>query len=140
MRCKVSVKWLQTTCSWVNWISLAFHLLPPRGMHALDRGHICYWRRWNRDSLCRRYRSHCRRKGDDHRHSILRPVCCLRADADIQNQKMVQEAELHAPEDRSRNEKALIDIRNNADRTICGTEKSLGEYRDKIPGRGCVRD
>jgi hypothetical protein len=121
MRCKVSVKWLQTTCSWVNWISLAFHLLPPRGMHALDRGHICYWRRWNRDSLCRRYRSHCRRKGDDHRHSILRPVCCLRADADIQNQKMVQEA--------------LIDIRNNADRTICGTEK-----RDKIPGRGCVRD
>ncbi|KAK8459859.1 hypothetical protein SEVIR_2G227500v4 [Setaria viridis] len=46
-------------------------------------------------------------------------------------QKMVQEAELHAQKDQER--KALIDIRNNADTTIYSIEKSLGEYRDKIP-------
>ena len=44
---------------------------------------------------------------------------------------MVQEAELHAQKDQER--KALIDIRNNADTTLYSTEKSLGEYRDKIP-------
>lgn len=44
---------------------------------------------------------------------------------------MVQEAELHAQKDQER--KALIDIRNNADTTIYSIEKSLGEYRDKIP-------
>jgi molecular chaperone DnaK len=46
-------------------------------------------------------------------------------------QKMVQEAELHAQKDQER--KALIDIRNTADTTIYSIEKSLGEYRDKIP-------
>ncbi|BAS81152.1 Os02g0774300, partial [Oryza sativa Japonica Group] len=46
-------------------------------------------------------------------------------------QKMVQEAELHSQKDQER--KALIDIRNNADTTIYSVEKSLGEYRDKIP-------
>jgi len=46
-------------------------------------------------------------------------------------QKMVQDAELHAQKDQER--KALIDIRNNADTTIYSIEKSLGEYRDKIP-------
>ncbi|KAG8059281.1 hypothetical protein GUJ93_ZPchr0002g26390 [Zizania palustris] len=46
-------------------------------------------------------------------------------------QKMVQEAELHSQKDQER--KALIDIRNTADTTIYSTEKSLGEYRDKIP-------
>nr|CAB3457158.1 unnamed protein product [Digitaria exilis] len=46
-------------------------------------------------------------------------------------QKMVQEAELHAQKDQER--KALIDIRNSADTTIYSIEKSLGEYRDKIP-------
>ena len=51
------------------------------------------------------------------------------SEADIQ--KMVQEAELHAQKDQER--KALIDIRNNADTTIYSIEKSLGEYRDKIP-------
>ena len=51
------------------------------------------------------------------------------SEADIQ--KMVQEAELHAQKDQER--KALIDIRNNADTTLYSTEKSLGEYRDKIP-------
>ncbi|GJM98697.1 hypothetical protein PR202_ga15728 [Eleusine coracana subsp. coracana] len=46
-------------------------------------------------------------------------------------QKMVQEAELHAQKDQER--KALIDIRNTADTTIYSIEKSLAEYRDKIP-------
>jgi molecular chaperone DnaK (HSP70) len=46
-------------------------------------------------------------------------------------QKMVQEAELHAQKDQER--KALIDIRNNADTTIYSIEKSLTEYRDKVP-------
>ncbi|KAL6012719.1 hypothetical protein ACLOJK_003208 [Asimina triloba] len=46
-------------------------------------------------------------------------------------QKMVKEAELHAQKDQER--KALIDIKNNADTTIYSIEKSLGEYREKIP-------
>ncbi|RWR82889.1 heat shock protein, mitochondrial-like protein [Cinnamomum micranthum f. kanehirae] len=46
-------------------------------------------------------------------------------------QKMVKEAELHAQKDLER--KALIDIKNSADTTIYSIEKSLGEYRDKIP-------
>ncbi|MED6168885.1 hypothetical protein PIB30_015943 [Stylosanthes scabra] len=46
-------------------------------------------------------------------------------------EKMVKEAELHAQRDQQR--KALIDIRNSADTTIYSIEKSLGEYRDKIP-------
>ncbi|KAH9655282.1 Heat shock 70 kDa protein 10 [Citrus sinensis] len=40
-------------------------------------------------------------------------------------------AELHAQRDNER--KALIDIRNQADTTIYSIEKSLGEYREKIP-------
>lgn len=46
-------------------------------------------------------------------------------------EKMVREAELHAQKDQER--KALIDIRNSADTTIYSIEKSLNEYRDKIP-------
>ncbi|MED6220975.1 hypothetical protein PIB30_049970 [Stylosanthes scabra] len=46
-------------------------------------------------------------------------------------EKMVKEAELHAHRDQQR--KALIDIRNSADTAIYSIEKSLGEYRDKIP-------
>ncbi|KAF7037854.1 hypothetical protein CFC21_048136 [Triticum aestivum] len=46
-------------------------------------------------------------------------------------EKMVREAELHSQKDQER--KALIDIRNTADTTIYSIEKSLGEYRDKIP-------
>ncbi|WVZ24977.1 hypothetical protein V8G54_003521 [Vigna mungo] len=45
--------------------------------------------------------------------------------------KMVKEAELHAQKDQER--KTLIDIRNSADTTIYSIEKSLGEYREKIP-------
>jgi molecular chaperone DnaK len=45
--------------------------------------------------------------------------------------KMVREAELHSQRDQER--KALIDIKNTADTTIYSVEKSLGEYKDKIP-------
>lgn len=45
--------------------------------------------------------------------------------------KMVKEAELHAQRDQER--KALIDVRNSADTTIYSIEKSLNEYRDKVP-------
>ena len=51
--------------------------------------------------------------------------------SDDEIDKMVREAELHAQKDQER--KALIDIRNSADTTIYSIEKSLGEYRDKIP-------
>ncbi|CAN8236884.1 unnamed protein product [Cochlearia groenlandica] len=46
-------------------------------------------------------------------------------------QKMVREAELHAQKDKER--KDLIDTKNSADTTIYSVEKSLGEYREKIP-------
>ncbi|XP_010932133.1 heat shock 70 kDa protein, mitochondrial [Elaeis guineensis] len=46
-------------------------------------------------------------------------------------EKMVKEAELHAQRDQER--KSLIDVRNTADTTIYSIEKSLGEFRDKIP-------
>lgn len=51
--------------------------------------------------------------------------------SDDEIEKMVKEAELHAQRDQER--KALIDIRNNADTTIYSIEKSLGEYREKVP-------
>lgn len=51
--------------------------------------------------------------------------------SDDEIEKMVKEAELHAQKDQER--KALIDIRNSADTTIYSIEKSLSEYRDKIP-------
>ncbi|KAG4971618.1 hypothetical protein JHK85_038039 [Glycine max] len=51
--------------------------------------------------------------------------------SDDEIEKMVKEAELHAQKDQER--KALIDIRNSADTTIYSIEKSLGEYREKIP-------
>ncbi|XP_009407215.2 heat shock 70 kDa protein, mitochondrial [Musa acuminata AAA Group] len=46
-------------------------------------------------------------------------------------EKMVKEAELHAQKDQER--KTLIDVKNTADTTIYSIEKSLGEFRDKIP-------
>ncbi|KAG5526164.1 hypothetical protein RHGRI_032447 [Rhododendron griersonianum] len=45
--------------------------------------------------------------------------------------KMVKEAEIHAQKDQER--KTLIDLRNSADTTIYSIEKSLSEYRDKVP-------
>ncbi|GLT52267.1 hypothetical protein SLA2020_256150 [Shorea laevis] len=47
-------------------------------------------------------------------------------------EKMVKEAELHAQKDQQR--KALIDTKNSADTTIYSIEKSLSEYKDKVPG------
>lgn len=41
--------------------------------------------------------------------------------------QMVREAHVHAKKDKER--KQLIDLRNNVDTTMHGTEKSLGEYR-----------
>uniref|UniRef100_A0A6N2M6I5 Heat shock 70 kDa protein, mitochondrial n=1 Tax=Salix viminalis TaxID=40686 RepID=A0A6N2M6I5_SALVM len=46
-------------------------------------------------------------------------------------EKMVREAEQFAQKDQER--KALIDIKNSADTTIYSVEKSLNEYREKIP-------
>ncbi|CAA2961323.1 heat shock 70 kDa protein, mitochondrial-like isoform X2 [Olea europaea var. sylvestris] len=46
-------------------------------------------------------------------------------------EKMVKDAEMHLQKDQER--KALIDLRNNADTTIYSIEKSLNEYRDKVP-------
>jgi molecular chaperone DnaK (HSP70) len=46
-------------------------------------------------------------------------------------QKMVREAELHAQKDQEK--KTLIDARNSADSTIYSVEKSLSEYKDKLP-------
>lgn len=51
------------------------------------------------------------------------------SEEEIQN--MVREADAHAQKDQERKE--LIDLKNNADTTIYSVEKSLGEYRDKIP-------
>lgn len=51
--------------------------------------------------------------------------------SDDEIEKMVKEAELHAQRDQER--KALIDIKNSADTTIYSIEKSLSEYREKIP-------
>lgn len=51
--------------------------------------------------------------------------------SDDEIEKMVKEAEMHAQKDQER--KALIDVKNSADTTIYSVEKSLSEYRDKIP-------
>ncbi|KAK1386171.1 Mitochondrial HSO70 2 [Heracleum sosnowskyi] len=51
--------------------------------------------------------------------------------SDNEIEKMVREAEMHAQKDQER--KALIDARNTADTTAYSVDKSLNEYRDKIP-------
>ncbi|XP_042498407.1 heat shock 70 kDa protein, mitochondrial [Macadamia integrifolia] len=51
--------------------------------------------------------------------------------SDDEIEKMVREAEMHAQKDQER--KALIDVKNDADTNIYRMEKSLDEYRDKIP-------
>lgn len=50
------------------------------------------------------------------------------SDEDIE--KMVKDAESHAEEDKKRKE--LVEARNSADSLIYSTEKSLGEYGDKV--------
>ncbi|MBF0185581.1 MAG: molecular chaperone DnaK [Magnetococcales bacterium] len=49
---------------------------------------------------------------------------------DSEIKRMVQEAELHAAEDKRKRE--LIDARNHADSLVYSTEKSLKEHADKI--------
>ncbi|KAK1351651.1 Heat shock 70 kDa protein [Heracleum sosnowskyi] len=51
------------------------------------------------------------------------------SDEEIQN--MVREADLHSQKDQERKE--LIDLRNSAETSIYSIEKSLGEFKDKIP-------
>ncbi len=51
------------------------------------------------------------------------------SDEDIE--QMVQEAEQHASEDKDRKEK--VELHNQADSLIYTTEKSLGEFGDKVP-------
>lgn len=51
------------------------------------------------------------------------------SDSDIE--KMVREAELHSQKDQER--KSLIDLKNSADTTIYSIEKSVDEYKDKVP-------
>lgn len=46
-------------------------------------------------------------------------------------EKMKQEAQVHAEEDRRKKE--LVETRNRADALIYSAEKSLNEYKDKIP-------
>ncbi len=46
-------------------------------------------------------------------------------------EKMVNEAELHAAEDKSKRE--LIDLKNKADQMAYQTEKQMEEYKEKIP-------
>ena len=51
------------------------------------------------------------------------------SDADIE--QMVKDAEMHAAEDRARRE--AVEVRNQADSLIYGTEKNLAEYGDQVP-------
>uniref|UniRef100_A0A7N0ZRX0 Uncharacterized protein n=1 Tax=Kalanchoe fedtschenkoi TaxID=63787 RepID=A0A7N0ZRX0_KALFE len=46
-------------------------------------------------------------------------------------EKMVKEAETHAQKDQER--KSLVDMKNSADTTIYSIEKSVSEYKDKVP-------
>lgn len=51
---------------------------------------------------------------------------------DAEIQKKVKEAELHAEEDKARKEQ--VEVRNEADALVFRAQKSLDEYKDKIPG------
>uniref|UniRef100_A0ACD5YGL6 Uncharacterized protein n=1 Tax=Avena sativa TaxID=4498 RepID=A0ACD5YGL6_AVESA len=51
------------------------------------------------------------------------------SDSDIE--KMVREAELNSQRDQEK--KSLIDLKNSADTTIYSIEKSVDEYKDKVP-------
>jgi molecular chaperone DnaK len=51
--------------------------------------------------------------------------------SDAEVEKMRQDAEAHAEEDRKRKE--MIEVRNHADNTAYAAEKSLKEFGDKVP-------
>lgn len=52
--------------------------------------------------------------------------------SDAEIQRKVKEAELHAAEDKLRKEG--VEVRNEADMLIFRAQKSLNEYKDKLPG------
>ncbi|HSX13672.1 MAG TPA: molecular chaperone DnaK [Chlamydiales bacterium] len=52
--------------------------------------------------------------------------------SDAEIQKKIKEAELHAEEDKVRKEQ--VEVRNEADALVFRAQKSLDEYKDKIPG------
>lgn len=52
--------------------------------------------------------------------------------SDAEVDRMVKDAEAHAEEDRKQRE--LVEVRNQADNLIHGTEKSLRDYGDKVEG------
>lgn len=55
---------------------------------------------------------------------------------DDQIQQMVRDAEQYAAADKKRKE--MIEVKNEADTAIYSTEKSLNEYKAKLPQvRGC---
>jgi molecular chaperone DnaK len=51
--------------------------------------------------------------------------------SEFEIEKMVKEAELHAQKDQER--KSPSDLKNSADTTIYTIEKSVSEYKDKVP-------
>ena len=50
---------------------------------------------------------------------------------DAEIQKKIKEAELHAEEDKARKE--TVEVRNEADALVFRAQKSLNEYKDKLP-------
>ncbi|WP_130470764.1 molecular chaperone DnaK [Candidatus Magnetaquicoccus inordinatus] len=69
-------------------------------------------------------------KGTGKEHSIRIQASGGLSDGEIK--RMVQEAEMHAAEDKRKRE--LIDARNHADSLVYSTEKSLKDHADKIDG------
>lgn len=69
-------------------------------------------------------------KGTGKEHQIRIQASGGLSDADIE--KMVQDAEAHAAEDKKRRES--VEAKNQAEALIHSTEKSLAEYGDKISG------
>jgi molecular chaperone DnaK len=67
-------------------------------------------------------------KATDKEQKITITASTGMSEADIQ--KMVKDAELHAEEDKKRKEE--IEVRNQLDNLIYGTEKTLNESKDKI--------
>lgn len=51
---------------------------------------------------------------------------------DAEIEKMVKDAEAHKEEDKKKKE--IVDVKNEADSTLFRAEKSLKDYKDKIPG------
>ncbi|KAF2312266.1 hypothetical protein GH714_029613 [Hevea brasiliensis] len=119
-RCsKVSVKWHPTTSFWESLNLWVFH--PPRGMPQIEVT-------FDIDANGIVTVSAKDKSTGKEQQITIRSSGGLSED---EIEKMVKEAEQFAQKDQER--KALIDIKNSADTTIYSIEKSLNEYRDKIP-------